>query len=80
MIDEAVSEYSDEASASRNLLKCVESEVVAPSVEPNNLVPAKVKQKKDLRNVHGYCNSKHPATLYHLHSSSSLMSCRFPLK
>lgn len=64
MIDEAVSEYSDEASASRNLLKCVESEVVAPSVEPNNLVPAKVKQKKDLRNVHGYCNSKHPATLF----------------
>jgi len=57
VIDEAVSEYSDEASASRNLLKCVESEVVAPSVEPNNLVPAKVKQKKDLRNVHGYCTA-----------------------
>jgi hypothetical protein len=46
VIDEAVSEYSDEASASRNLLKCVEPEVVAPSVELNNLVPAKVKQEK----------------------------------
>ena len=48
MIDEAVSEYSEEASASRNLLKCVKSEVVAPSVELNNLVPARVKQEKNL--------------------------------
>ena len=48
VIDEAVSEYSEEASASRNLLKCVKSEVVAPSVELNNLVPARVKQEKNL--------------------------------
>lgn len=64
MIDEAVSEYSEEASASRNLLKCVESEVVAPSVELNNLVPARVKQEKNLRKVHVYCYSKFQATLF----------------
>lgn len=39
-----MSEYSDKASTSRNLLKCVESEVVAPSVELNNLVPVNMKQ------------------------------------
>lgn len=61
MIDEAVSEYSDEASASRNLLKCVESEVVAPSVELNNLVPTKSKTGKYLRKLHNYCNSKNQA-------------------
>lgn len=41
VIDEAVSEYSEKASASRNLLKHAESDVVAPSVELNTLVPIK---------------------------------------
>jgi hypothetical protein len=69
VIDEAVSEYSEEASASRNLLKRVESEVVTPSVELNNLVPARVKQEKEIRKVHGpwvltYCYSKFQATVF----------------
>jgi hypothetical protein len=79
VIDEAVSEYSDKASTSRHLLKCIDSEVVPPSVELNNLVPAKsikifengpwlVLQKIEC----GY--------VYRLHFSSSQMSCRFQSK
>jgi hypothetical protein len=54
VIDEAVSEYSDKASTSRHLLKCIDSEVVPPSVELNNLVPAKSnKATSYLRMVYG---------------------------
>jgi hypothetical protein len=83
VIDEAVSEYSEEASASRSLLKRVESEVVAPSVELNSLVPpARSRTGKDLEKGSWLLLRRIPSySVYHLQaSSSSLMSCRFQLK
>jgi hypothetical protein len=82
VIDEAVSEYSEEASASRSLLKRVKSEVVAPSVELNSLVPARSRTGKDLEKGSWLLLRRIPSySVYHLQaSSSSLMSCRFQLK
>jgi hypothetical protein len=78
VIDEAVSEYSDKESTSRHLLKCIDSEVVPPSVELNNLAPAK---SKTFENGPWLVLQKiESCYVYRLHFSSSQMSCRFQSK